>query len=604
MRLWQTARIAQLTNSEAARAHADAIDTALGVSSSRFDGPAAEALPKAWTEAELIVSHLALGATVRLLAPLLRDKHTDPGVVVVDEAGRFAVPLVGGHVGGANELASAIGEALGGTAVLTTATDAVGHQALDTIGWHHEGDVATVTRTMLDGRPVLLDRSLGWPVPQLAPSVAEDALDPVARIVVTDSTTASDSELPTVVLHPHSLVVGMGCNRGTSVEALRELLDATLAEAGLHPSSVCALTTHEVKAGELGLLQLANQLGVPLVAFDSDELSAFEVPNPSDYAQTHVGTPSVSEASVLAHGAELVVEKHKSAEATCAIGRLPVRGLLQVVGLGPGARDLLTPRARRAIQQANVVIGYGPYVKQIRDLARQGAEVSASKMGTEEARTARAIELARSGKRVALVCGGDPAIYAMASPVLEQGTEGIDLEVIPGVTAELAVSAILGAPLGHDHATISLSDLHTDWRLIERRLQGAAEGDFVVTLYNPRSRSRLMHLPRALEILGAHRPATTPVAVVQQASRQRQKVLMSTLADFQPEWVDMNSLVVVGSSRTKYVTTGSGERRIVTPRDYQWMDGEDPRERDARGWLVTSKGNDSNGDNSEGTAHE
>lgn len=572
MRDWKSARIAQVTNSPASRRLSDTIDQALGRESLRFDGPATETLPRAWDEADMVVSHLALGATTRLIAPLLDDKHTDPAVVVVDAAGRFAVPLVGGHVGGANALASAIAEALGGTPVLTTATDALGLQALDTMGWHHDGDVVSVTRAILDGHPVLLDRTLGWPVPQIAPNVTDDAAEPVARVVVTDRTDPEPSGLPTVTLHPHSLVVGMGCNKGTDVDQLRELFERTLADAGLHPASVTAIVTHELKAGEIGLLQLTHQLGIPLLSHTADELAAQQVPNPSGTVQEHVGTPSVAEAAVLAHGAQLVVPKHKSTDATCAVGRLPVRGLLHVVGLGPGARDLLTPRARTAVQQANLVVGYGPYVRQVRDLVAPGAKVHASKMGTEEERTALAIEAARAGARVALVCSGDPAIYAMASPVLEQGTAGIDVEVVPGVTAELAASAILGAPLGHDHATISLSDLHTSWQVIEQRLQSVAEGDLVVTLYNPRSRKRRMHLPRALEILGAHRPPTTPVAVVQQATRQRQKVITSTLADFQPEWVDMNSLVVVGSSTTRFVPTASGAC-IVTPRDYRWMPG-------------------------------
>lgn len=580
MRNWQDVAITQLVNSAAATEHAARIDRALGGGTTVVEGPISQTLPEVWPTADLIISHLALGATTRILAPLLASKHSDPGVVVVDEAGLFAVPLVGGHVGGANELARAISAALGGTPVLTTATDAVGIPALDMLGWHYEGELPAVTRAMLDQRPVLLDRTLGFPVPQLAPSVRTDAVEPVARIVVTDASTPAEATatlaepveaLPTVVLHPKSLVVGMGCNKGTDVEELEQLFNQTLADAGLHPSSVTALTTVDAKAGELGLLQLAHRLGLRLVDYPADVLASHEVPNPSEQAQRHVGTPSVSEASVLAHGADLVVPKHKSVNATCAVGRLPVRGLLQVVGLGPGARDLLTPRARDAIRRANLVVGYGPYVKQIRDLVSPGAEIYASKMGTEQTRTSLAIDRARGGERVVLVCGGDPAIYAMASPVLEQGTLGIDVEIVPGVTAELAVSAILGAPLGHDHATISLSDLHTDWQVIEQRLQGAAVGDFVVTLYNPRSRTRLMHLPRALEILGAHRPPSTPVAVVQQASRQRQKVITSTLADFQPEWVDMNSLVVVGSSQTRFVPTGSGRELVVTPRDYHWM---------------------------------
>ena len=563
--------VGQLTNSPAARRHADQIDGALGVASIRYDGPAAEELPKAWAECDLIVSHLALGATTRLVAPLLHDKKTDPGVVVVDEAGRFAVPLVGGHAGGANDLARRISVGIGATAVLTTATDALNLPALDTLGWPYSGDVAGVTRALIDRRPVAVEKTDNWPLPPLPENVSTSALDPVARIVVTDLDEAPASELPTVVLHPKSLVVGMGCNRGTDVETIRALLDATLAEAGLSIDSVAAITTVDVKAGEIGFLKLVKQLGVALIDYPAEELAAFDVPTPSSLVQGHVGTPSVSEASVMAYGADLIVTKRRNADATCAVGRIPARGKLSVVGLGPGSRDLLTQRAQDALRQATFIVGYGPYVKQIRDLARPGTRIYASKMGTEEARTAAAIDAARNGENVALVCGGDPAIYAMASPELEQGTDGIDVEIVPGVTASLAVSAILGAPLGHDHVTLSLSDLHTTWENIEKRLFAAADGDFVVALYNPRSRTRLMHLPRALEILGAKRAPETPIAVVQQADRARQKVLMSTLAEFRPEWVDMNSLVVVGSSTTRYVSTGGGERRMVTPRDYKWM---------------------------------
>ncbi|HSO70705.1 MAG TPA: precorrin-3B C(17)-methyltransferase, partial [Arachnia sp.] len=550
------------------------------------------------------------------------------------------VPLVGGHAGGANELARRIAEATGGTPVLTTATDALNIPALDTLGWASHGDVAGVTRAILDGRPVRVERSQPWPLPPLPANVSADAENPVARIVVTDELPRAEvphplaevprsgleayeagayppAEVPRsgleayesqpasgtsvereasvseasralratsasgkgsrgtsaneVVLHPKSLVVGMGCNRGTDVAHLRDLLERTLADHGLAIESVAAITTVDLKAGEIGLLQLVKQLGVKLIDYPPEELAGQPVPTPSAMVEGHVGTPSVAEASVLAHGADLIVPKQRSTDATCAVGRIPARGRLSVVGLGPGVRDLLTPRAKERLQQATFVVGYGPYVKQIRDLIRPGARVMASKMGTEEARTSAAIEAARAGENVALVCGGDPAVYAMASPVLEQGTEGIDVDIVPGVTDSLAVSAIIGAPLGHDHATISLSDLHTPWPNIERRLQGAAVGDFVVALYNPRSRTRTAHLPRALEILGAHRSPDTPVAVVQQACRPRQKVIMSTLAEFQPEWVDMNSLVVVGSSTTRFVTSGGGRRLIVTPRDYQWM---------------------------------
>lgn len=564
-------------SSPAARRRAEEIDTLLG-GTRILEGPAAESLPLAWRECDAIVSHLALGATTRIIAPLLADKTADPAVVVVDEGGRFAVPLVGGHAGGGNDLARRIAAGLGATAVVTTATDSLGVTALDTLGWAYRGDVARVTRAVLDGRPVRLVRDYRCPLPPLPGNVVELAAtgspSADARIVVTDrlaETVLADAATPTVVLHPPALVVGIGCNSGTSREHLEDLLRATLAEAGLAVESVAALTTIDLKAGELGLVQLATALGVPLVDFPADRLAAQDVPTPSPLVQGHVGSPSVAEASVVAHGAELVVPKHKSSDATCAVGRIPARGRLTVVGLGPGSRDLLTPMAVTAIQSAAYVVGYGPYVRQIRDLIRPGAQVRASKMGTENERTAFAIDRAREGASVVVVCSGDPAVYAMASPVLERGTDGIDVVVVPGVTAGLAASSLLGAPLGHDHATISLSDLHTPWDVIERRLVAAAQGDLVTVLYNPRSKTRRHHLPRALEIFGEHREPGTPVALVRDAYRRRQAVTMTTLDAFDPELVDMNSLVLIGSSTTRYVTSGGGERRMVTPRDYTWM---------------------------------
>ncbi|MGL5406468.1 MAG: precorrin-3B C(17)-methyltransferase [Propionibacteriaceae bacterium] len=564
--------IGHVYNGRVGRERADAIDAALKVTSRRWEGMSRDGLVEAWGCCDIIVSHLALGATTRLIAPLLKNKKTDPGVVVVDEVGRFAVPLVGGHAGGANAVAKAIAEGTGAIAVLTTATDALGIPALDTLGWGYSGDVAGVTRALIDGRPVLIEKTQGWPLPPLPGNVGAEVTDPVARIVVSDLVDIPASELPTVVLRPKSLVVGMGCNAGVSEAELTELLDATLAEAGLVKESISALTSIDVKAGELGLIQLANTLGVPYRTYPAEELAVQPAPSQSDVVSAAVGTGSVSEASVMVERTELIVPKQKSAVATCAIGRRPARGKLSVVGLGPGARQLLTPMAVEAIRNATFVVGYGPYVRQIRDLVRPGARIHISKMGTEEERTRLAIDTARNGENVAFVCSGDPAVYAMASPTLEMGTDDIDIAIIPGVTAALAASSLLGAPFGHDNATISLSDLHTSWEIIEKRLQAAAEGDLVVALYNPRSRKRRMHLPRALEILGQHRPTSTPVAVVQQAYRAQQKVTMSTLADFQPEWVDMNSIVIVGSSTTKYVSTGSGERVIVTPRDYQWME--------------------------------
>ncbi|MFT8396108.1 precorrin-3B C(17)-methyltransferase [Propionibacterium sp.] len=564
--------IGQVVNSARARVCADQIDAGLGITTKRYDGPAASGLVVAWRECDVIVSHLALGATIRLIAPMLDNKRTDPGVVVVDEAGRFAIPAVGGHVGGSNQLAKRIAEVLGGTPVLSTATDSLGIPALDQLGWAYEGDVAAVTGALIDGLPVSLERDHPWPMPPLPGNLSENADQATARVVVTDQQKESyTSGLPAVVLHPPSLVVGMGCNKGTGVGALHALLSQTLLAAGLNVRSVGLLTSVDVKAAEPGIIELAKQLGVPYRTFSSEVLDAQQAPNVSGRVKQEVGTGSVAEASVLAAGAELVVTKQKTPDATCAVGRIPARGRLHVVGLGPGARDLLSPRAEQRLRRANVVVGYTPYVRQIRDLVSPHASVIATRMGTEEERIQAAIDAARSGQDVAFVCGGDPAIYAMASPTLEVGTDGIDVEIVPGITAELAASAVLGAPLGHDHATISLSDLHTDWQVILRRVRAAAQGDFVITLYNPRSRTRRHHLPDALAIIAEYRDPFTPVAAVTQAERPSQSVQIATLGDFDPASVGMNTLVIVGSSTTRLVTSGDGQPMLVTPRDYHWM---------------------------------
>jgi cobalt-precorrin 5A hydrolase/precorrin-3B C17-methyltransferase len=216
------------------------------------------------------------------------------------------------------------------------------------------------------------------------------------------------------------------------------------------------------------------------------------------------------------------------------------------------------------------VIGYGPYVDLASDLLSSNHEVVRSPIGAEVERCTEALERAGRGQQVALVCSGDPGVFALASLVCElapaQGDPPVD--VVPGVTAASGAAAVLGAPLGHDHAAVSLSDLLTPWPVIERRLLAVAGGDLVVSLYNPRSQRRTWQLARAVEILSKERPASCPVAVVTDVGRPGQTIVRTTLTDFAPgtdafDAVGMLSLVVVGASTTRWI----GDR-MVTPRGY------------------------------------
>ncbi|MFC5214928.1 precorrin-3B C(17)-methyltransferase [Streptomyces coerulescens] len=528
-----------------------------------YHGPVGDAVRRAFAECEQLVCFLATGAVVRLVAPLLAGKATDPGVVCVDEGGRFAVSLVGGHGGGANELAREVGELLGAEPVVTTATDAVGVPGLDTLGLPVEGDVAGVSRALLDGEPVALRAEVAWPLPPLRAGaggaytirVTDRLVQPVER---------------EVVLRPPSLVVGVGASKGAPADEVLTLIEESLRDAGLAPASLAELATVDAKADEPGIVEAAGRLGVPLVTHSAGELAAVEVPNPSAAPLAAVGTPSVAEAAALIGGGELLVPKRKStatpAMATCAVVRRPGRGRLAVVGLGPGARDLLTPRAKAELRRASVLVGLDQYVDQIRDLLRPGTRILESGLGAEEERARTAVEEARKGQAVALIGSGDAGVYAMASPALAEASDDIDVIGVPGVTAALAAAAILGAPLGHDHVSISLSDLHTPWEVIERRVRAAAEADIVVTFYNPRSRGRDWQLPKALALLAEHRTPTTPVGVVRNASRPDESSRLTTLGSLDPATVDMMTVVTVGNTATRDIAG-----RMVTPRGYRWQ---------------------------------
>jgi cobalt-precorrin 5A hydrolase/precorrin-3B C17-methyltransferase len=526
-----------------------------------YDGATRQALHRAWAECDGLVCFLAVGATTRLVAPLLDSKWVDPAVVCVDEAGRYAVALVGGHTAGANALCASVADALGAQAVITTATDAAGLPGLDALGWPAEGAVARVSRALLDGEQVGFEADATWPLPALPVAIGGAGL---RRILVTDRIVPIDEN--TAVLRPPSLVAGVGASKGVAADEVLALLDEALAVGGLSRESVAALATVDAKATEEGIMAAARHGGWPLYSYPAGQLAAVEVPNPGEAALAAVGTPSVAEAAALTRGNELVVAKRKSSMATVALARIRPRGRLALVGLGPGDRDLVTPRAIDELRRASVVVGLDRYLDQIRDVLRPGTRIIRSGLGDEEKRATSAVAEARKGHAVALVGSGDAGVYAMASPALAIAGADIDVVGVPGVTAGLAAAALLGAPLGHDHVIMSLSDLHTPWEVIERRIRAAAEGDFVVAFYNPRSQDRDWQLGAALEILARHREPETPVGVVHDAFRPGQQVLVTTLAGTNPAVADMRSVVIVGSASTRIIAG-----RMVTPRGYKWQ---------------------------------
>jgi len=572
-----------LAATAAGRRHAAHLAGALpGARVHEAAGSLREAVAEAWAGADALVLCMATPAAVRLVAAHLADKRTDPAVVAVDDAARYAVTVTGGHRGG-NELARRVADALGAEAVVTTASDMLGLPGLDrygaTTGLRVDPDVAdlaAVGAALVGGEPVRRWRARPWPAEPLPGTVVD--VDDLAGaepplICVTDELV--DPPRPAVIYRPPSLVVGVGASRGASAEEVGAALDAALAGAGLSPRSVAHLATVDAKADEPGILAAAAARGWPVVTYPAERLAGVAVPHPSAAVAVAVGTPSVAEAAALVAGGTLLVPKRRSpsrpgtaAMATVAVARLPVAGRLALVSTGPGDAALVPPAAREAIAAAEVVVGLDQYIDRVRGWIRPGAVVHASPVGDEVARADQAVAAAAAGRSTALLSGGDVGVYAMGSPALERlaeraDAEGIDVTVVPGVTAAAAAAALLGSPLGHDHCAISLSDLLTPWEVIRRRVRAAAEGDFVVAFYNPRSRGRRWQLDESRLLLLEHRKPDTPVGIVTDAYRPGQRVKLTTLADLDADQVGMTTTVVVGSSQT-FVAGG----RMVTPRGY------------------------------------
>jgi len=249
---------------------------------------------------------------------------------------------------------------------------------------------------------------------------------------------------------------------------------------------------------------------------------------------------------------------------------MSAKGELYLVGFGPGSHDHLTFRAKQAIEQANVVVGYRTYIDLVRDLL-EGKEVISTGMTEEIDRARSAVERAGQGDRVALVSSGDVGIYGMAGLVFEllsamkwtPGESDFSVEVIPGITALSAVSSLVGASLTHDFVAISLSDLLTPWPIIEKRLNAAGQGDFVVALYNPQSKRRDWQLGKAQEILLTYKKPETPVAVVKSAYREGERIVLTTLDKMAEAEIGMLTTILIGNESTfRYLDF------LITPRGY------------------------------------
>lgn len=534
---------------------------------------------------QTIIGFCAAGILIRAVAPHLKNKHQEPPVVAVCVDGANVVPLLGGHHG-ANSLASRIAAHFGSNAAITTAGDSQFGVAIDAPpnGWilSNEQNAKAFMAALLNGEKVALRGDVPFNKVQLPVSMdSELVLESTIEVRA-----GNDRHL---VYHPKRLAMGLGAIRNAEPAQMIALAEATLSSQNLSPHALSCIVSHEVKADEQAIHEVAAHFSVPVRFFKAGMLEAetSRLKNPSEIVFAEVGCHGVAEGAALAmtgSTGRLIVEKHKNDQGTCAIAEATeiidphskgrARGRLAVVGLGPGTPDWQTPEVTLLVAESDHLVGYSLYLDLLGEQAI-GKQRHDFPLGAEEDRVRHALHLAGEGKSVALVCSGDPGIYAMATLVwecLEQGdlpdgAKRCEIVTTPGISALQAASARIGAVLGHDFCTISLSDLLTPWEAIELRIKAAAEGDFVIAFYNPVSKRRRMQLAHAKEVLLQHRPADTPVVLGSNLGRPEEQLRVVDLSDLNVDDVDMLTVVLVGSSASKRVEN-CGQIKVYTPRGY------------------------------------
>ncbi len=502
-----------------------------------------------YQQATPIIALCAAGIVIRSLACVLGEKGDEPPVLAVAEDGSAVVPLLGG-LSGVNVMARELGAALDVAAAITTSGELrFGTCLLNPPQGYALADLEQGKRFVSDllaGAAVRIEGDAPWL--QQAQLPASQA----AQRTIHVGPRARPAHRDELLIHPRSVVVGTA---GGDLASIRQALQqAGIAEAAL----ACVLADEQAMADSV-LHEAAQALAVPLrfaaKPTDVADMLATALPTAQLIEQTGVAI-AVAAQPVQVH----------------SIGRR--RGRLAVVGLGPGATELMVPAVKAELARAEDVLGYETYVRMAGPF-RDEQVLHCTDNREEMQRARHAFELAAQGRRVVVVSSGDPGVFAMAAAVLEAldassdpAWHRVDLEMLPGVSASLATAAQAGAPLGHDFCVMSLSDNLKPWSIIEKRLALAAQADLVLAFYNPISRSRPHQLGVALDVVRQYREGSTPVVLGRDIGRPGQTLKVVSLAQLRPDMVDMRTMVLIGSSTTRTIERVDGSQWVYTPRWY------------------------------------
>jgi len=553
-----------------------------------------EVFKEKWKNLDLIIFIGSIGASIRLINSFLTTKDKDPGVIVIDKKGSKIIPLVGSHQSNTQNIAFQISNLFGGEIIETNNSSDQKYLNIDSFGqqwgWKRSGE-------RKDWSKLVIKQSKNEQIfcKQLSGNSlwrGSDSAEIINQIYEKD-TEKPDSTFHVSIYenhettwHPPVLWIGIGCERNTSKELIANSLNDFLESSNLSHHSIAGFATIDIKKNEKGILELARENNLPIKYFNKKELSKIVVPNPSNVVQKEIGTPSVAEAScLLAAGEEskLLIEKiifkdkdfprSKSGAVTFAAAESenqhnPSNGEIHIIGSGPGDTSFLTNDSRKALARCTVWIGYKMYLDLIKPLKRSDQVLIESNLTEEKKRCSKAIKLSQEGIKVALISSGESGFYGMAGLLLEllqkiKKEYRPYFEVHPGISSVQLAAALGGAPLMNDFCSISLSDRLTPWSLIEKRIEGALLGDFVIALFNPQSIERNWQLKSVIDLCLKSRQGDTPVLIARQVGRENQSKKFFTLKTVPFKEIDMLTIIIIGNSQTTLV-----DEIFLTPRGY------------------------------------
>ncbi|MEJ5019696.1 precorrin-3B C(17)-methyltransferase [Ochrobactrum vermis] len=514
-----------------------------------------------YEEGRPVIALCAAGIVIRALAPLLQNKRVEPPVLAIAEDGSAVVPLLGG-LSGVNDLARQIAAALEVVPAITTSGELrfginLLHPPAE-LTLANPDDAKNFMSNLLAGQKLRLNGKSRWLTESKLPFADDGAL------TITISPHIRPSRSNELTYYPQAVAIAVDAIS----DSVQNDIEDALAKAGIARPSLALLLAHEKDCTSSLLQTAATKLHVPLRyvenAADARALVLRSVEQPVELTESN----------------GLAIAVAATPEDVLFVGRK--RGKLVVIGLGPGSRELMTPAVQLELEQAEDILGYETYVRMAEENLRPFRADQTVHMtdNREEMQRARhAFKLAASGRHVAMVSSGDPGVFAMAAAVVEAlhetdnaAWQGVELVIQPGISAAMAAASRIGAPLGHDFCTISLSDNLKPWEIIEKRLALAAEADLAMAFYNPISKARPHQLGRALEILRQYRSPETPVVLGRDIGRPAETTRTTMLGTLTPDDVDMRTVVIVGSSHTQRFTKPNGREWVYTPRWY----GEKP----------------------------